>query len=292
VSVEHNEQEAYKSYRVMAGRVRMHIRDWPGEAPPIVFLHGISGNGLTALRLGKLLAHRRRLIAPDLRGRGQTDMPFGEYGIQVHMRDVITCMDELKIEQFVAAGHSMGAAISVFLAANYPARVTSLILFDGGALPGPMASQVLNAYYDTIQYQYTSIEDYVERFKGAPAFQPWTEELETLVRSNLYQQPDGTYIRRMARYVLDIERRIDAEALDRELTDLYPRIQCPVLILRAGTGLMGATDRALPDEVIAKMQSAMPTAEIVTIEEAGHTSLLTIPSDERDTALLQFLKLI
>jgi pimeloyl-ACP methyl ester carboxylesterase len=276
----------------MAGRVRMHLLDWPGEAPPVLFLHGISGNGLTALRLGKLLAKRRRLIAPDLRGRGQTDMPFGEYGIQVHMRDVMTCLDVLKIEQFVAAGHSMGAAISVFLAANYPERVTGLILFDGGALPGPMAAQVLSAYYDSIQYQYTSLEDYVERFKGAPAFQPWTEELETLVRSNLQQQPDGTYIRRMARYVLDTERRIDAEALDRELTGLYPHIKCPVLILRAGNGVVGEMDRALPDEVILKMQSAIPSAQVVTIEQAGHTSLLTIPSDERDTAILQFLNLI
>jgi pimeloyl-ACP methyl ester carboxylesterase len=111
------------------------------------------------------------------------------------------------------------------------------------------------------------------------------------VRSNLYQQPDGTYIRRMARYVLDTERRIDAEALDKELTALYPRITCPVLILRAGTGLISDMDRALPDEVIAKMQTAMPSAQVVTIEHAGHTSLLTIPSEERDTAILQFLNL-
>jgi len=63
VSVQHNEHDAYKSYRVMAGRVRMHIRDWSGEAPPVVFLHGISGNGLTALRFpglfGDVLRARR-----------------------------------------------------------------------------------------------------------------------------------------------------------------------------------------------------------------------------------------
>jgi hypothetical protein len=55
--------------------------------------------------------------------------------------------------------------------------------------------------------------------------------------------------------------------------------------------LIGDVDRALPEEVIAKMQAAMPSAQVVTIEQAGHTSLLTIPSEERDTAILRFLNL-
>src|SRR5438045_2004073 len=83
----------YSSYRVLAGRIRMNVLDWPGEGPPVLFLHGFSANGLASLRLGKLLVNRRRLLAPDLRGRGHSDMPFGEYGIPVHVKDVMACLD-------------------------------------------------------------------------------------------------------------------------------------------------------------------------------------------------------
>ncbi len=281
----------YTSDRVLAGRIRMHVLDWPGEDPPVLFLHHISANALAALRLGTLLVNRRRLIAPDLRGRGRSDMPFGEYGIPVHVKDVMACVDRLGVERFVASGHSMGATISVFVAAQFPERVAGLILFDGGAIPGELAIQMLNAYYDSIQYRYPSMEAYLDRFRTAPTYQPWTDELETLVCSNLYQQPDGTYIRQVPRYVLDADRRAENVEMWKQLPELYPRIQCPVLIIRAGMGLMGTGDRVLPDEVVARMLDGMPSAKVVTIEQAGHTSLMTIPSEERDSAILEFLAL-
>lgn len=281
--------KVYDSYRVLAGRIRMHVMEWQGDDPPVLFLHSFTANGLAALPLGNLLLDRRRLIAPDLRGRGLSDMPFGEYGVQVHLNDVIACLDRLGVERVVAAGHSFGATISVFLAAKYPERVAGLLLFDGGAIPAENAVQMLSAYYDTLQYRYASADDYVDRYRQAPLYQPWTSELETLVRSNLFQQPDGSFIRRVPRFVVDSDRQ--GENLDtwNQLPDLYRQIKCPVLILRAGMGVVGAEDQVLTDEVLAPMLDAMPSAGVVTIAEAGHTSLLTIPSEERDTAILDFL---
>ncbi len=280
----------YDSYRVLAGRIRMHVMDWQGDDPPVVFLHSFTANGLAALPLGNLLVEQRRLIAPDLRGRGFSDMPFGEYGIQVHINDVLTCMDRLGVERFVAAGHSFGATVSVFLAAQFPERVCGLMLFDGGAIPNTTAIEYLDAYYDSLQYHYASADDYIDRYRRAPLYQPWTPELEMLVRSNLFQQPDGTFFRRVPRFVVDADRRVEQLETWNQLPSLYKQINCPVLILRAGMGVVSAEDQVLSDEVIATMLEGMPMAGVVTIAEAGHTSLLTIPSAERDTAILAFLK--
>lgn len=282
----------YDSYRVLTGRLQMFTRDWPGEGPPILFLHSITANSLLALRLGKLLGGKRRLLAPDLRGRGNTDMPFGEYGIPVHVRDVMAFMDRLHFEQFVLAGHSFGATLSVFIAAQYPERITGLILFDGGALPNSTAMMALDNYYRTLQYRYPSVEAYVERFKNAPTYQPWTDELEILVRSNLRQQPDGTFIRQVPRYVVEAEMRAENMATWSRLPDLYQKVRCPVLILRAGMGILGKDDQVLNDATIAQMVDGLTGAtsvEVVTIEQAGHTSLMTIPSEIRDNAILRFL---
>src|SRR6058998_483365 len=108
----------YASYRLLTGRIRMHVMDWMGDEPPVLFLHGFTANGLAALRVGDLLCGYRRVIAPDLRGRGKSDMPGSDYGINTHLADLTALVDRLGIGQFVLAGHSFGATISVHLAAQ------------------------------------------------------------------------------------------------------------------------------------------------------------------------------
>ncbi|MBX3064233.1 MAG: alpha/beta hydrolase [Anaerolineae bacterium] len=283
----------YKSYRITTGRVRLNVLDWDSNStePPILFLHAFTANGLASLTFGKLLNGRRRLLAPDLRGRGRSDMPAGEYGLLTHLNDLIGLMDRLRLVRFVVLGHSFGATLSLFMAAKYPERVSGLILVDGGALPGEEAQQSLAAYYGNLTYRYPSAEQYVSRFQAAPLYQPWTPELETLVRSNLRQQPDDTFIRNVPRYVVEADRRREDNAMWEQLPSLYRDVRCPVLILRAGQGVIGKEDQVLPDPVISQMQAGMPAAKVVTIESAGHTSVITIPSEERDQALSQFLGL-
>ena len=277
------------THRVLTGRILMAVRDWPGAGPPVVFLHSFTGNSLLALRLGSTLAGHRRLLAPDLRGRGRSDAPFGDYGLPIHIQSVMACLDRLGVDRFVAAGHSFGGHISLYLAAEFPERVAGLILFDGGSVAGPLAAQMLAAYYDHLQYRYASADAYVDRFKVSPLYQPWTEELEALVRSNLYQQPDGSYIRAVARYVVEAERRPENMEHWARIPGQYARIQCPTLIVRAGKGVVGEADQVIPDPQLAVMLAAMPHATAVTVPEAGHTSLMTIPSPARDAAVLKFL---
>jgi pimeloyl-ACP methyl ester carboxylesterase len=267
--------------------------DWESatSAPPVLFIHGFTANSLSALSLGALLRGRRRLIAPDLRGRGRSDMPVSEYGIPMHVNDMLTLLDKLNIDRVVVSGHSFGAAIGVFMAAKFPQRISGLLLFDGGAVPSPQALAVLDAYYTNLQYRYASADAYVDRFRQAPLYQPWTEELEILVRSNLYQQPDGTFIRRVPRYVVDADRRSQSVAVWQQLPALYNQVQCPVLIVRAGHGVIGREDQVLSDAVIDAMKAHLPAAEVVTVEPAGHTSVLTIPHAHRDHSILQFLGL-
>ncbi len=277
------------TYRVMAQRIRMFVRDWQGAQPPVLFLHHITANSLEALRLARLLRGRRRLIAPDLRGRGKSDMPFGEYGLAVHYRELSEALKRLHISQCAVVGHSFGAMLGVWLAAHEPERVTHLVLIDGGAPPNPHEVRALNAYYDSMAYRYPSLDAYIERYKAHPLYQPYTEELDALLRSNLRLQPDGSYMRVMARYVLDAERAPAAVAQWADLPRLYAQVRCPVLILRAGMGIFSPTEPVLTDEIVALMQAGMPQAQVLTIPEAGHTTIVTMPHPQRDAALLRFL---
>jgi pimeloyl-ACP methyl ester carboxylesterase len=108
------------------------VRD-SGEtgAPAIVFVHGLGGNGgQWALQLDHLQG-RRRTVALDLRGHGDSDpADDGQYEISALATDVAAVADQLPLRRFILVGHSLGAAVAIRYAAEHPGRVEGLVLVD------------------------------------------------------------------------------------------------------------------------------------------------------------------
>jgi pimeloyl-ACP methyl ester carboxylesterase len=69
----------------------------------------------------------------------------------------------------------------------------------------------------------------------------------------------------------------------------YPRLRCPVLILRATQGILRADDILLPDEVVNGMLAEIPDASCVDIEGTHHYSILFQPHVRRDEEIDRFL---
>lgn len=97
-----------------------------GEGPPVVLLHGFPDtHAIWRRQIPALAAAGFRVIAPDLRGYGKTDMP-GEtsaYAIEFLADDVLRLMDALGIDQATVVGHDWGALIGWHLAMHAPQRV-------------------------------------------------------------------------------------------------------------------------------------------------------------------------
>jgi pimeloyl-ACP methyl ester carboxylesterase len=113
----------------------LYIRDGGGdehpEALPVLFLHGLAGNGgQWALQLDHLRRHRRA-VALDLRGHGESDpAEDGDYSIQGLAGDVAAAADQLGLRRFLLAGHSLGALVAIEYASRHPERVAGLLLAD------------------------------------------------------------------------------------------------------------------------------------------------------------------
>src|SRR4029077_423900 len=93
----------------------LYVRDGgEGEEVPIVFLHSLAGNGgQWALQLDHL-RHRRRAVAIDLRGHGESDpADDGDYSIAGMAHDVAAVVDQLGLRRFVLAGHSLGSLVGI-----------------------------------------------------------------------------------------------------------------------------------------------------------------------------------
>jgi pimeloyl-ACP methyl ester carboxylesterase len=114
-----------------------------GAGKPLLLLHGWPEFWLTWEPVMTRLAGRYTLVAPDLRGFGDSDKPDGPYGPEQHATDMLALMDALGFERFGVIGHDVGGAAMQPLARTAPARVTGLFFFDfvypgiGGRMGAP-----------------------------------------------------------------------------------------------------------------------------------------------------------
>lgn len=101
-----------------------------GTGKPLLLLHGWPEFWLTWEPVMTRLAGRFTLIAPDLRGFGDSDKPEGAYGPDQHARDMLALMDRLAIERFGVIGHDVGGAAMQSLGRMAPRRLAGLFFFD------------------------------------------------------------------------------------------------------------------------------------------------------------------
>lgn len=103
-----------------------------GEGVPLVVVHGFSAEGfLYAQSLSRLVSMGFRVIAIDTAGHGATQgLPLGGHDINDYADLLGRAIDELGIERYVLAGHSMGGQLITRLAAKRPERTMGVILID------------------------------------------------------------------------------------------------------------------------------------------------------------------
>jgi 3-oxoadipate enol-lactonase len=119
---------------------RLHHRlDGPPGAPVLV-LSGSLGTDLSMWDApAATLSRRFRTLRYDLRGHGQSGVPPGPYAMSDLGEDLLALMDELEFERAALCGLSIGGMISMWIAANAPARVTRLVVCCSSAYLGPDA---------------------------------------------------------------------------------------------------------------------------------------------------------
>ena len=153
-----------------------------GEGEPLALLMGLGAHGMKwEPHLQEYRKHFKCIVI-DNRGAGRSDKPELEaYTTEMMAEDVISVLDELKIEKAHFHGISMGGAISQMIAAKYPERVKSLVLtstFAGvdnffkraleilrdsvGVLEGATFGQLINYMIYAPKYYETNMADILE----------------------------------------------------------------------------------------------------------------------------------
>ena len=100
------------------------------RAPAILLQHGFSRNGRFWYNWVPLLSRQFRVLRPDMRGLGLSQMAEDQYqpSLEVFVEDVIRVLDDAKVEEVVYVGESFGGIIGLDFAHSHPERVKGLVL--------------------------------------------------------------------------------------------------------------------------------------------------------------------
>jgi pimeloyl-ACP methyl ester carboxylesterase len=276
--------------RAKGDGVKIQLARWKGKRENILCIHGLTANSRCWDRIVSELVPEFRVLAIDLRGRGLSDKPLTGYSIEQHVRDIHCLLEDQKLERVTLMGHSLGAYISLAFAARHPDRVKKMILMDaGGHLSQSRWDKVhvaIKPSVDRLGQIFTSYEDFTALLKQAPFLQPWTRFLDTYFRYEIEEVNGG------------VRSRTPVESIREEISNirsfdaarLYPRISCPVLILRATDGILSKDDMVLTEDAAERMVSEIADTRRVDVTNTNHYSILFGANEMRDGAILNFLE--
>jgi len=103
------------------------------KGPPLLLLHGYTDSSRSWSLVAPYLGDYRLLI-PDQRGHGAADAPACCYSTSAFADDARLFLDAMGIERAAVAGHSMGSMVAITMAAEYPERVSKMVLIGSTAL--------------------------------------------------------------------------------------------------------------------------------------------------------------
>src|SRR5215211_7122771 len=221
--------------------IQLHYLEHPSDGPSIVLLPGLTANAHAFDGLVQAgLSPRFHTLALDLRGRGLSDAPEHSYTMADHAADVIGLLDALDIERATLAGHSVGGLLTFYLAAQYPARVTRLIVLDAAMTNAtPATRAAIQPSLDRLGRVLPSWESYLDAIKRAPYFDSWWDPaIESYYRADVRVNPDGSVRARSRPEVI-------AAAMDGVIAEDWPThlaaIRQPTIMFQA-PGAYGPLD--------------------------------------------------
>lgn len=272
--------------------ITLQCAEWTGDdsRPPVVCVHGLSANCRCWDVMADALTPDYRVLAVDLRGRGLSDKPASGYSVGHHIQDLKCLMENLGLQRPVLMGHSLGALIVLTFAARYPDLVSGVILVDGaGVLTPEQMGRVMAGIkpsIDRLGNVYRSFDEYLEHMKKAPFLHPWLPAYEVYFQYETEAVDGGVRSRVRPEHIMEELRSLGKTSA----TDLYARVACPVLILKAPQGMLSSDDILLPPEALARMLAEIPAAEAVVLEGTNHFSVVFQANAQRDEAVRNFLR--
>ena len=231
-----------------------------GEGPTLFLLHGMNGNSKSWANLFHSLNSSYRVIAWDAPSFGKSDV-FGDT-IEDYKNAAKALIENLKLENIILIGHSMGGLIATQLAYDDDVSISGLILSSTHLGFGyPKGNALMERYSNRLE-----------------TFSSKQSDIDYAMERAQRNTPEGTsqaVVQFLANVALGIrlESIRDGGRMSQETdnTSICNNLRVPVLILS------GAKDTVISTEMHASLIAALPGATEVVFPKAGHASYAEYP---------------
>lgn len=256
-----------------------------GVGPPLIILHGLYGSSDNWASIAGKLADRFTVYLPDQRNHGQS--PHSAVHDYDSMRDDINELaDELKLNKFFLAGHSMGGKTAISYALKWPDRLNGLLIADISPFVNENTNQSAYIQHLTILRSILSIEvsKITSRAEAEALLKEMihSEKIRGFILKNLQRGAGNRY-----------SWKLNAPSLMNNLEKIMHGIDRPSGFSQQITGfpvifLKGGDSDYLPESDYKDIQKVFPAAEFSVAENAGHW----IHSDRPDEVIRNLKKLL
>ena len=249
--------------------------DEVGSGPAVLLIHGFPlCRELWKPQTTALVAAGYRVIAPDLRGFGQSDASSDNCSMDLYADDLIELLDHLEIEKAAAAGISMGGYVLFNLLERFPDRISAALFAVTRSLPDDEAGKQRRRHLAEAAHR-QGPQAVADPFLDI-LFAPETGTERPRLAEEAYRWMVATSTAGLTGGLLAMASRRDA-------TPLLPSIQVHCLAIGA------ELDRAVPPEHSRMIAAGIPDCRLVIIPGAGHLANLERPGDF-NRAILEFLR--
>ena len=245
--------------------IQINYATGPANGLPLLLLHGVTSNWQSFLPVISGLYQHSQIVAMDLRGHGMSGKIKHGYTLTEYSVDVVHFVQAKLEGSAIILGHSFGALIAVYVAANLPQSIRGIILLDPPLIYRRMELKNSPWMGDQEAYHWFSTAYDILRSSQSvneidnslhSLFPSWPAENRHALAHRLSQMdPDvlGMLISHQHMEGYDIEQ-------------LLEQLICPVLVFQ-GNRSRGA---ALADEDAQYLMRQLDSCTIIRLEEAGH----------------------
>jgi pimeloyl-ACP methyl ester carboxylesterase len=256
--------------------LRLHYVDWGNpEAPPLLLVHGGQDHCRNWDWVAADLAKDWHIIAPDLRGHGDSDWSKGgAYAMNNYIQDLAQLIHQQRLAPVSIIAHSLGGNIALRTTGIFPELVKQIVAIEGlGPSPKRLAERaekgIANRMREWIEDRRAKADRPHRRYPTiSAAFARMQEQnkhlspaqARHLTEFGVNQNEDGTYS-----WKFDPETRFwpPVDMSEAEVESLWARITCPTLLV------YGRESWASNPEEDGRI-AHFPTAEVAAFDRAGH----------------------
>ncbi|HEX5512765.1 MAG TPA: alpha/beta hydrolase [Gammaproteobacteria bacterium] len=264
------------SHFFMSQRLRLHYVDWGNHAkPPLLLVHGGRDHCRNWDRLAARLRSDWHIIAPDLRGHGDSQWsPDGHYSMAAYLYDLAQLIHQQQLAPVTIVAHSLGGNIALRYTGIYPEAVRKIVAIEGlGPSPKMQAERAKISIDQRIRSwieeqrglaqrtprRYSSIDEACARMlEENKHLSP--EHARHLTAHGVTQNEDGSYSWKFDNYV---RTGPPYDMSQSDIEHLWSRISCPTLLVY---GKESWASNPQSDGRARHFQKA----QVATIDNAGH----------------------